>query len=579
MEGSTTIRARLRKHFLLVGLLPALVLTIALLGVAYYLLSQQALKQNEAALELAANSIQARLEVLSDLFSHLPRTGGTSSELSADSLYSLLTDEAGELLLFQASNLPAFRRIRSAISNTYLRNNRYINGIYLITTSDHLFNFSDSYDPQLSDMGNYSRWRSLMPDDGEMALIPSGMSGAYRQSYAAVNETSALTLVRQIDHIVTRKPLALAIVDINESFFEPLNILQDRSQIVMRSSDGAVWYMIGEDVPTALGGARITRRIPLFGGVDIELVTASPLTLNMVSNIMLICIGVALLTFAYAVSSSIRNAKRLSAPITNLAREMEGMSGSLPMPISEIGDTREIRQLYTQYNRMLDAINQHIRDKYENELALSRMQMKAMEAQVDAHFLYNTLECVYSMALVNGTQDIARVVKSLSDMFRYISKTSAATVPVKNELQHVQDYFTIQRARYGDSVQLEVAVQDDILDIPILKLCLQPLVENAFKHGFTEVLGEKRIRVVGSRKNGMIRLMVWDNGIGMDDRQLAALVKSLESENESDVVGVGLSNIVSRLRLQYRDKASILIHSERGKGTTIYLNIPEEEAP
>ncbi len=599
MKKKESMCLRLRRNFLSVALLPTLALSLVLCVMSYYLLTQQAINQNHAKLSLAVQSMQTRMELVSDLMNNLSSVNGTSSAWSIDSLYSLLINNNNQKLPFDVYKLPYYRRIRSTISNTYLRNNRYINGVFIITSTGQCYSFSDAMDLLNDAKYDVEYWLNKSSDPNRNYwIMPKGMQQLYSQRLTSRIDSS-VTFGMKMYHHNTNNLIALALIDLNKTFFEPLNgiTLTGGSLMYVMDDEGILWFTSGMQEETLLRHDSLinrlvgkhgyflemnTQRIVAyehlnnFSGLTIVYDSVSPLTATIFSATMGICAVFCLLALLYATTAALHTSRTLSQPIAHLANEMTNSVQKLPSAVAPNAEMDEIDVLYRRYNEMLDSINQHIKEKYADQLALSLMKMKAMEAQMDSHFLYNTMDCIYSMSLVGGAPDVARVCKSLSDMFRYISKTPSATVTVREEMQHVLDYLTIQQARFRDKVRFDINVDEGIIHKHMLKLILQPLVENAFKHGFSKRPGLYSVNLTGEMKEGSLRFCVIDNGDGMSDERLATVRGMLEGAGETDEnVGIGLSNIVSRLRLYYNNSASLTIDGAPQMGTKVIITIPE----
>jgi sensor histidine kinase YesM len=210
------------------------------------------------------------------------------------------------------------------------------------------------------------------------------------------------------------------------------------------------------------------------------------------------------------------------------------------------------------------------------------MQIKALKAQINPHFLYNTLETISSLAKIHGVRDISRMTASLSHIFRYSITGEEDTVPLRYEVRSVEHYLRIIQVRYGDRMTFRIDVPEPLLDGKVLKLILQPLVENAVQHGIEPKTGPGQVSVSAALEDGKLRLTVADDGVGIGIDRLMELRRQLESSGEAHRSpaagsgGIGLLNVKERLWLAYRDEASFRLDSVENKGTTIELTLPSE---
>lgn len=243
--------------------------------------------------------------------------------------------------------------------------------------------------------------------------------------------------------------------------------------------------------------------------------------------------------------------------------------------------TDEIGTLYNQYQTMLEENNHYIKSEYENKMILMDTQMKALESQINAHFLYNTLEAINSLAEIEGAEDISVMALALGDMFRYSIKTKGALVTLEKELAHVKNFVAIQQIRFDNGFRFEMDVPEELYSCRILKLILQPLVENALYHGLLHCNAGSSIYLSARKENKIIYFTVKDDGVGMASETLEQLQKLLEEKpkfgelsqhaNES----IGLKNINARIRLYYGEDYGLSVKSEQGCGTTVQIKIPE----
>lgn len=275
-------------------------------------------------------------------------------------------------------------------------------------------------------------------------------------------------------------------------------------------------------------------------------------------------------------------ARYLTEPITVLSHIMaHPREKNRAVESPYMNRTDEIGTLYNQYQTMLEENNRYIKSEYENKMILMDTQMKALESQINAHFLYNTLEAINSLAEIEGAEDISVMALALGDMFRYSIKTKGALVTLEKELAHVKNFVAIQQIRFDNGFRFEMDVPEELYSCRILKLILQPLVENALYHGLLHCNAGSSIYLSARKENKIIYFTVKDDGVGMASETLEQLQKLLEEKpkfgelsqhaNES----IGLKNINARIRLYYGEDYGLSVKSEQGCGTTVQIKIPE----
>lgn len=275
-------------------------------------------------------------------------------------------------------------------------------------------------------------------------------------------------------------------------------------------------------------------------------------------------------------------ARYLTEPITALSHIMaHPREKNRAVESPYMNRTDEIGTLYNQYQTMLEENNRYIKSEYENKMILMDTQMKALESQINAHFLYNTLEAINSLAEIEEAEDISVMALALGDMFRYSIKTKGALVTLEKELAHVKNFVAIQQIRFDNGFRFEMDVPEELYSCRILKLILQPLVENALYHGLLHCNAGSSIYLSARKENKIIYFTVKDDGVGMASETLEQLQKLLEEKpkfgelsqhaNES----IGLKNINARIRLYYGEDYGLSVKSEQGCGTTVQIKIPE----
>ena len=242
--------------------------------------------------------------------------------------------------------------------------------------------------------------------------------------------------------------------------------------------------------------------------------------------------------------------------------------------------TDEIGTLYNEYNAMVESLNAAVKQDYHNKLVNLDAQMKSLEARINSHFLFNTLESINSMAELEDNEQIATMSQALGNMFRYTLKTKSELVSVQDELNHVNDYVTIQRIRFDERFRLEVDMEDSFKQEQVLKLILQPLVENALYHGLKYCSCGDLISIIGRKEGDYLIIHVRDNGMGMDKETLKLLQERLMEEASFTELGqrnkqsIGLKNIHSRIELYYGRGYGLSITSEEGNFTDVQIKLP-----
>ncbi|MFX3633188.1 MAG: sensor histidine kinase [Candidatus Pristimantibacillus sp.] len=273
----------------------------------------------------------------------------------------------------------------------------------------------------------------------------------------------------------------------------------------------------------------------------------------------------------------------ITRPILNLIKAMRNARFGTLRPIPVTSATMEINELNNTYNQMVVSLNELIEVVYQKEIIQSRTELKALQAQINPHFLFNTLEALYWALEEKEEEELAHIVVAMSGLFRYVISRADEEewVVIGDELDHAERYLKIMGMRMVDRLTWRIESDEACRSVPIPKLLIQPLVENAILHGVEQRigLGTVILRVQPSNRSGYIRIEVSDDGPGMDQEKIRSLYLSMEKGNNRSEKGngVGLSNVERRLRLYYHSHTNGLeIESEEARGTIITFEIPSE---
>lgn len=270
---------------------------------------------------------------------------------------------------------------------------------------------------------------------------------------------------------------------------------------------------------------------------------------------------------------------KLILPLRMLKEKMKQASlGDLEVKIVNKG-TDEITDLSDNFNSMIMKIKALLTKSVNEQKQLKIAELRTMQAQINPHFLYNSLETIIWMAEAKKGQEVIEITKALSYFFRITLSKGKDFILLEDEINHVRNYLIIQKMRYQDILDVNFHLNDDILKYKIIKLTLQPIIENAIYHGIKNKRGKGLVRIKGDfTPEGNISIDVIDNGIGMTDDKLREVRQQLSSglPFEKDQGGFGMVNVHQRIRLQYGPSFGITINSLYGSGTRVSLIIPAE---
>lgn len=278
---------------------------------------------------------------------------------------------------------------------------------------------------------------------------------------------------------------------------------------------------------------------------------------------ILISLGLCLLLlifFSFMVLSPLKQLRRYMKYIEN-----ENFDVSI-----DVKGNDEISLLGRSFNKMSKKLNELINEVYAVQIKQKEAELKALQAQINPHFLYNTLDTIYWMCRMEKAFDSSNLVQALSKLFRLSLNSGNEFTTVRNEIDHLNNYIIIQEKRFEDMIKFKINVSDEVLGCKVVKLILQPLVENAIHHGIEKKGGEGSIEVSIFREENDVIYTIQDDGVGADEEELNALLEKVEKDNR----GFGIKNVNDRIKLYFGGTYGIKFSSSYGTGTTVTVRQP-----
>lgn len=239
----------------------------------------------------------------------------------------------------------------------------------------------------------------------------------------------------------------------------------------------------------------------------------------------------------------------------------------------KINETSDLGYLSSSFNQMADKVENLITEVYVKSLAERELEIQMLRNQINPHFLYNTLENMRMTAYTQGFNDLAEMCKLLADVLRYGVSNINAIVTVRQEMEHLNQYIELQQRRLLYAVQITSMIAPEIENCKMIKLLLQPLVENAINHGFQEFRNRQMINIFGYRKDDTIVFEVTDNGSGMEAEKVQLLNEYIQNKN-AEFHSIGLKNVNRRIVLSYGKEYGMVIKSKPGRGTSVTITLP-----
>ena len=290
-------------------------------------------------------------------------------------------------------------------------------------------------------------------------------------------------------------------------------------------------------------------------------------------NVLLLLIVLLLVTLLFSILAQRSLSRAIHKPIAQLEKFAGALAGGdlqARAPETSVSELHELTQsLNTMAGRLQGLIDENRREQ-EN---LKKSELRALQAQINPHFLYNTLDAIVWLAEAGESGEVIHITRALSDFFRISLSQGKDFITLADEIKHLKGYLTIQKIRYRDILDYEIDIPEAICDARVLKLMLQPLVENALYHGIKHRRGRGMIRVAGREEDGMLILTVQDNGAGMTRERLSQVRESLRGDSDTNT-GYGLFNVNKRIQLYYNQPQGIWIDSDEQTGTLVTLKVP-----
>ncbi len=345
---------------------------------------------------------------------------------------------------------------------------------------------------------------------------------------------------------------AIKSIDYNKlhnSFWKTVNLSNEKILLGVESIDKTDWKLI--------------LMVPYKDILELNTKSRNQMILILVTVLPLT------LPLSYWVAAS--STRRIRNLISHMRMVVQGNFNISILP----SNNDEIGELTHNFNYMLTRIAILIENQYQLGQEVKNLELKALQAQINPHFLYNTLDLINWMSIKYSAPKIGEVITSLSKFYRLSLSKGEDLVPFKNELDQVNAYVQIQNMRFDNEINFITDIPEDLYDYKILKITLQPLIENSILHGIFEKDSESgTIKISGRLTDNEISIFVEDDGVGIPEEKLNTLLKSIDTK---DLHGYGVRNIHERLQLKYGEKYGLFYSSTVGAGTRVEVRIPAEK--
>ncbi|WP_168120202.1 sensor histidine kinase [Paenibacillus sp. HB172176] len=568
--------------FLLVGLIPLIALSIFSLQAFTGHVQQftvNNLKQMSLYMSYNVNNFISDYDDITRLM-YTGRYEGYSQSLSVN----------------QTQNVNEYGQINDApidgFLKTVLYSDKQIRSVYFVRAMDgKLYTQTRQSKPLRADQLPLEEWsRPLAENPNYLSIYPT-----HDESYYTNSNYRVITFGRNLIDIsgkLTAEPKVVGslFIDVDagalDAFFRELN-LGESDQLYVLDGENKVYY---SQSSSSKAGKNpdfehfdtgnflvLSEEVPNLKGRVLMLVSKENLYQQLTSTRFAVYIAI-IICAAVLLAMGIWFSKRLGSPIRNVLQHMNKVEmGNLDTPITSYGKD-EMGRLAFGFNRMLDRLKIFINEAYVAEIKQKQAELNALKSQIRPHYLYNTLEVIRMNAVYNDDGEVAEMIRSLSNQLKYVIDYGEDWVTLQKELAHLEDYFYIIRVRFENRIDLKVNIAHDIdLDWQILKLSLQPIVENAIQHGIRPKGSKGSVLVTVESLKGKLAITVYDDGVGIETERLRRLKQALD-EPAAPSKNVGMKNVHDRIKSMCGDDYGLELSSKQHVGTSIRLWLPVKDA-
>lgn len=491
--------------------------------------------------------------------------------------------------------------------NTLLNFRTNINGFFVFSYNGEVYSYSGANNSLRPDYTFTStRWYEMMKSLGiKKLLLPTHVQD---QVLTSGHKMNVYTYIKEISAFDTHKALGNILIDVNtdalKKIWDNLNTHEYQEFLIIDNNKTIIYHTRSEMISSQFRSDYISQLLRIGTGSILTQVDGKPALISFntskytnwtviniipieklyqnINNLAYVILTVVVICMFLSFIIAVIVSQNITRPISQLRQLMKkAESGQFSVNIPVKGKD-EISALSLSFNNMIAKINSLIQTVYETKLLKKEAELNALQTQINPHFLYNTLQIIDIIAEQEGIDVICSVCRSLSRMFRYSISTGKEIVPLSNEIQHVKDYISIQKLRFKDRFDVIFDIEESLATHKVIKLILQPLVENALIHGIETKKEKCLITITAKNEDNLIQLSVEDTGVGMDEKQLESLRESINEEivhaalDTVDRRSIGLKNVNARVRLYFGESYGIKIESKQNHGTKVTVVIPED---
>lgn len=575
------------RYKIIVLVMLAILIPLSLFGAYMYsfiyhnILTQYINDKLEQSLQQINDSLVAKFRIIDNAFNLF-----LSNQVIRTSLEELSTSEQTYYLKAR-TQLEIETQLKYSVLHDYAWNSGLLKSVFVFLDSDNYYYLLYNYLPDDASLKDHIRFYEASKNIKKDTIISPASS------------SNTIYFMRDIETLISRNSIGKLVFGIDEGiiFDAYSNIINDKSwKTFVFDNAGTILFhtdrnLIGnktDDKFIKLANLNSIEELSL-DGITYILSSAKISDMNMTSVIMvpkaeftsdlnnMILEYLYFIIFAvlFALIISMFIITNITKPIKDLIINIENIDdGNFKTKMPEY-NYLELNEVSNTFNNMIDKIQYLFNEVYKKQILLAESELKALQAQINPHFLFNVLETISWEARMSNNETIYKMINSLGQLLRAnLTFNSREKIKLKEELEYVEFYLYLQKMRFGDKLNISINISDNTLfDFYVPKLCVQPIVENAVIHGLENKVGKGKLSLFITKKNETVEFEVIDDGIGFDPNNI-----NIDCEKNSTIKKgqnhIGLLNVNKRIKLIYGDRYGVSIQSRLNTGTKVSICIP-----
>ncbi|MDC7232257.1 MAG: histidine kinase [Spirochaetales bacterium] len=492
-----------------------------------------------------------------------------------------------------ANDLHVFRMFNDFLFQMSLRDSN----ICLLS----LFDLNGNLIAQKNTSGKYTDSDFFKPYLGDLGAREFRILPTHEQTYVDNSDYRVFSFIRLVKEVKTNTPIGYLVFDVRIScmkdimkgidspYYSNVGIFNEKHEVIYRMVDDGseeIFNISRLDKITKGNTQKIGETEYFFSfsvseytgfttliSTDKETLIEDLIYLK-IRNLLWISV---LLVMVLVVT--VLGTKKIMVPLQKLVHAMRSVGRGNFKAQVEIQTRDEIGVLSHSFNQMISYIDELIIMEYQAQLKMKDSELRALQSQINPHFLYNTLESIAMEAEVNGDTDVADMVSDLGNFFRYSVQNKSGFINIITEIEHIINYIAIQNVRFENRIRFSYSISEELRTFSIVKLLLQPIIENSIVHGFKNKTDSLNINLKTELVGEEVSISITDNGKGMSRTELMALKESICRADEDESNKIGLKNVQQRIQLIYGKEYKVHIKSSENSGTCIAFKIPVSQNP